>query len=148
MTLRAKRVLTSGALTAVAALVVVAVVASASEPPDGPVDLAWDRAPCAECGMLVGEPAFAAQLHERDGTVRAFDDAGCLFRWREDHAESAHAVYFHHMHEARWLGERDAAFVRVPRTPMGYGFGAVDRGTTGAIEPEAAARLLHAERRR
>jgi copper chaperone NosL len=148
VTSRSKRLLAGGTLLVATTILIVALVASAAVPPEGPVDLAWDRAQCAECGMLVGEPAYAAQLHDHDGTVHAFDDAGCLLRWKADHGANAQAVYFHHVRENRWLAERDAAFLRVPRTPMGYGLGAVARGTAGAIEQEAARNLVLAPERR
>src|SRR5690606_20502637 len=60
-------------VTATAAVTVVGAVAlllhSTGQPPEGPVDVAWDHDVCAECRMHVGDPRFAAQLHTTDGEV-------------------------------------------------------------------------------
>jgi hypothetical protein len=40
--------------------------------------------------------------------------------------------------EERWIPGDRVAFEHVPRTPMGYGLGAVDAGTEGALGLEAA----------
>jgi hypothetical protein len=63
-------------------------------------------------------------------------------RWRAEHAADVRAVWFHHLREERWLPEAKAAFVPVARTPMGYGLGAVDAGTPGALSrAQAEARV-------
>jgi hypothetical protein len=107
-------------------------VAAASKVPDGPVDVVWDKAACAECGMHVGEPAFAAQLTTEDGRTQAFDDPGCLFLYVAQHRPDVHSMYFHDHESARWLGPEAVAFVTIEQTPMGFGFGAVAAGTPGA----------------
>ncbi len=54
-----------------------------SADPDAVEPVAWDRAVCARCSMLVGASArFAAQLQTEDGTVLDFDDPGCLLELR------------------------------------------------------------------
>lgn len=140
-----------GVAVVAAAVVVVAValvVVLSGRPPEGPVPIAWDDEACAECHMHVGEPAFAAQLQTTDGRVLNFDDPGCLLRYVEANHPPVHAIYYHHVREDRWIPAERAAFVDVDRTPMGYGLGAVDRGTAGAISIEAATERVserHAE---
>lgn len=107
-------------------------VAAASKVPDGPVDVVWDKAACAECGMHVGEPAFAAQLTTEDGRTQAFDDPGCLFLYVATHRPAVHSMYFHDHGSARWLAADEVAFAAIEQTPMGFGFGAVPAGTPGA----------------
>lgn len=100
--------------------------------PDGPVPVIWDKSPCAECRMHVGDPAFAAQLQTAAGEVLDFDDPGCLIRYRERAQPAVHAVWFHDVREDRWHRESEAAFVQAEPSPMGFGYGAVAAGTPGA----------------
>jgi hypothetical protein len=106
--------------------------------PSGPVPIAWDKEPCAHCRMLVGEPAFAAQIQTRDRRVLDFDDPGCLFAYEAAHHPDEHAVWFHEHGGDRWLPRERTAFLPVPRSPMGYGLGAVEVGTPGAIPFDVA----------
>ena len=128
-------------LAAAAALGVVAAVAAlvrwSGRPPEGPVPVAWDRVACAECNMLVSEPAFAAQLHTHDA-VHHFDDPGCLFRFEDREGPQVRARWFHHLREERWIPGDAVAFVPTEPTPMGYGLGAVTEGNGAALSPEAA----------
>lgn len=116
---------------AVAALVVFLVV-FASAPPGGAVEPVWDRTSCAWCKMHVGEPAFAAQLHTVEGDVLFFDDPGCLFELEAERRPDVHARFFHHLREDRWLAGDAVAFVPVEQSPMGYGLGAVEKGSANA----------------
>jgi hypothetical protein len=122
-------------------------VAWTERPPEGPVQVVWDRAACAHCRMHVGEPGFAAQLQTKDGRVLFFDDPGCLLRYEDEVHPEVHAVYFHHVSEDRWLPREGTAFVQADPTPMGYGLGAVETGTSGSISFEAARAQLRREGR-
>ncbi|MDQ3266649.1 MAG: hypothetical protein M3Y59_23865 [Myxococcota bacterium] len=106
---------------------------------DGPVPVVWDKTSCAHCRMAVSERGFAAQLQLKDGRVLDFDDPGCLFRLlapvRED---QLHALWFHHLREDRWLPGQEVGFVKVTPTPMGYGWGAVDPASDGAVTLQQA----------
>lgn len=113
-------------------------VLASSKLPDGPVDIVWDKAACAACGMHVGEPPFAAQLTTTDGRTHAFDDPGCLFLWVEEHRPEVHTIYFRDHRSDRWIAESRVAFVPIEPSPMGFGLGAVDVGTPGAIGLDAA----------
>ena len=117
-------------------------VSSAQELPDGPVPIAFDKEACAYCHMHVGDPKFAAQLQTKDGRVYNFDDPGCMLRYDEEQHPQVHAIYFRDVHEGCWLERSRAAFVRVSPTPMGFGLGAVDKETPGAIAWDAARKEL------
>jgi copper chaperone NosL len=104
---------------------------------DRPAPIVYDREPCAHCRMLISEPRFAAQLETAHGEIRSFDDPGCLLA-ELDAASNARRVWFHHVREDRWLDGADVAFEEVAETPMGYGLGAVDAHTPGAIPLESA----------
>lgn len=125
-------------------LVALALALHACGPPDGPQPIAWDREPCAHCRMLISDPAFAAQLHHADGAVESFDDPGCLLARIEAQQPRIHALWFHHLHEDRWLPGDGVAFVRGAKTPMDFGFGAVDPGTPGSLSIDAVRAELRA----
>ena len=136
----------AGAALAVGAAALVAVVLS-GRPPEGPVAVDWDGVRCARCGMLVSDPAYAAQLHRSDGVVRHYDDPGCLLAdLAESGADDLHAVWLHHHREPRWIPLEEAAFVRVPHSPMGYGLGVVSAGESGDALDLERARALVAQR--
>ena len=122
-----------------------AATALACAPADGPQPIAWDSEPCAHCRMLIGDPAFAAQLATTDGVVASFDDPGCLLSAEAAH-ESVRALWFHHLREDRWIPGDRVAFVRVPRTPMGFGLGAVDANEPGSLSLAQAREAVAAGR--
>jgi copper chaperone NosL len=128
-----------------AAWVALAAAVLACAPGDAPQPIAWDREPCAHCRMLIGDPAFAAQLVTADGVVASFDDPGCLLSAEPDLA-AARAVWFHHLREDRWIPADRVGFVRVPRTPMGFGLGAVDASEPGALSLAQARQAVAAAR--
>jgi copper chaperone NosL len=127
------------AAAVLAGLAVALLLWRAAAPPAGPVEPAWDRVACARCRMLVGEPAFAAQLHTPAGEVLHFDDPGCLLLHREA-SGAAGAAWFHDSRGPGWLPEAEARFVAAERTPMGHGFAAVAAGE-GEDGLDAAAAL-------
>ena len=135
---RGRRSAWSWLFAAAAALAVVAAIRFAEALPSGPEPIAWDREACAHCHMHVGEPRFAAQVQLADGQVANFDDPGCMVRYLDERRPAVHAVYVHHLSDERWLLLRDAAFLAGQTTPMGYGLGAVDASTPGALTLDAA----------
>lgn len=100
--------------------------------PDGPVPIVWDKEPCAECRMHIGDPHFAAQLQLADGRVLDFDDPGCLFTWLAAHDEAVHAAWFRHHRADGWLSSTEVGFVKEAHSPMGFGLAAVARTEPGA----------------
>ena len=91
--------------------------------------------------MLVGDPASAAVLVERDGTERDFDDPGCLFRYVVEHHPEVGKLWF--SDGTTWYRENEVGFTVDSTTPMGSGLHAVPAGTPGAIGVgEASGRAL------
>jgi copper chaperone NosL len=125
------------AVLAVAALVA-ALVLRGRPLPDQPVPVVWNREPCAHCRMLVGEPAFAAQLVTTGGEVKVFDDPGCLFHYVDAEQPHVHRIWFHDSTGDRWLTPEEVGFVPGARTPMNYGLAAVPSTTPGALALDAA----------
>jgi len=107
-------------------------------PAVGPVEIVWDREPCTQCRMLIGDRAFAAQIQTQDGRILNFDDPGCLLKYEVERAPAVRAIYFHKWKGEGWLTLDEVAFVPVPHSPMGYDLGAVEEGTPGSISLEAA----------
>lgn len=112
---------------------------------DGPVVPIWDRDACAHCHMHVGEPGFAAQLHDADGRVYHYDDPGCLLL--DLPRRTVRALWFRHAHEDRWLRGDRVGFAEVGPSPMGHGLGAVDPTTPGALTLQAAIERVSAQKR-
>jgi copper chaperone NosL len=106
---------------------------------DGPPEILVDRTPCAHCGMLVSEPAFAA-AYRRDGSeARIFDDIGCLLNAISSEANPERLrFWFHDAGTAVWIDRTEAVFVRSARlrTPMSGGI--VAYGGHAAAEKGAA----------
>ena len=112
-------------------LLLIILVACAA--PDGVQPIAWNAEACAHCHMLIGDPAFAAQIITEDGTVLSFDDPGCAARYIAEAHPKIHRAWFHAGKGDAWIPIGDVAFVPVAHSPMGSGVVAVRRGTPGAL---------------
>ena len=119
----------------------------AQSPPREPVPVAWDRIACARCGMLVGDPAFAAQLHTPEGVLH-FDDPGCLLLELGEDGREARAAWFHAHGGERWIPMERVRFRPVPASPMGYGLGAGGGETLPLSMAQALERAREREARR
>ena len=99
-------------------------VASCGARADGPPEIVVDRTPCAHCGMLVSEPAFAA-AYRRDGSdARIFDDIRCLLNDINGEANRERLRFsFHDAASGAWIASGEEVFVRSARfrTPMSGG---------------------------
>jgi copper chaperone NosL len=142
---RIARIAVAGTLLALGAALLLLLVRELQTPPEGPEPVAWDRVRCARCGMLVGQPGFAAQIHTHAGEVLNFDDPGCLLLHELESAGEARAVWFHHVREERWISGLTAGFVGADSTPMGYGLGAVDASSAELTYDEAREHALARE---
>lgn len=89
-----------------------------------PIALEWDRDTCQECGMVISDHRYAAQVIRVDGKGFVFDDIGCAVNWLKDQPWKATArVWVSDFKTERWI-EASKANWRFgdPNTPMGYGF--------------------------
>lgn len=123
------------AAVAIAAVLAV-VVRGGSSVPDEVQPIAWNHEACGHCHMLIGDPAFAAQVITTEGDVVSFDDPGCALRYVRANRARIHRAWFHDGRGERWLPLAEVAFVRVPASPMGSNVMAVARSTPGAIALE------------
>jgi copper chaperone NosL len=129
------------------ATLILAMLAIGCRPSAGPQPIAYDREACAHCRMLISEPAFAAQLQTPDGEVASFDDPGCLLAALPAYPEAS-SLWFHHHDEERWLDRDSVGFLRVARSPMGYGLAAVAADAPDALSIDAARAHVDAARAR
>jgi copper chaperone NosL len=102
--------------------------------PLAPPDIRYGEDVCAECGMIISEPRYAAGLVAEVGgrtEARAFDDIGDLFDHAARHPELSILRWYVHDHDSlAWLDAREATFVRSDTiaSPMGHGLAAFADG--------------------
>jgi len=128
-----------------AAWLVVLVLASAcSEPSNGPVRIVWGRDACDHCGMSISEQSFAAEVRVGPRDVRRFDDFGCAVSWLESKGGPDAATEFWVMDQGRaeWIDARQAFFRPDQRTPMAYGFAALQSPTPDSVDFETARQAI------
>lgn len=113
------------------ALLLAAVSLVACEGKLAPVDPYWGKQACADCGMLVSEKRFAAQLVDAQGERLYFDDVGCLVHRLEVRPVDTAASWVRHSAAERWLPLAEARFEEGAKTPMDYGFAASEEGRLG-----------------
>ncbi|MCX2728195.1 nitrous oxide reductase accessory protein NosL [Thermomicrobium sp. 4228-Ro] len=91
-----------------------------------PPDIRYGRDTCAECGMIISDPRFAAAAAAAKGDAVLFDDIGCLLRYREKQPPQWVAVWVHDYETEAWLNAERAWYLVSPalRSPMGYGIAA------------------------
>lgn len=133
------KLVTLGVLGALVVVVVV-IVRGGTAIPDEVQPVAWHRQACAHCGMLVGEPSYAAQLITGDGEVLVYDDPGCALRHLAERKPHVHRLWFHHGTEDRWLASDQVGFRTGATTPMGSGLVAIDRAPD-TLDLDAATRV-------
>jgi copper chaperone NosL len=100
---------------------------------------------CADCGMIINDPHYAAALAWRaspNGSTQTavFDDIGCLLNWHRHHVNNqVIAAWVKNVRTAAWLDASSARFVksRQLQTPMGWGIAA------GATTNDFSGLLIH-----
>jgi copper chaperone NosL len=127
--------------------VLVFVVLRLQQPPEGVRPIIFDRESCAECGMSISDPRFAAQLQTAGGEVYDFDDPGCLLAFIQEHHPRVHAMYFHAFDASVWLTANEVGFVRGVQSPMGYGLAAVRKGTDSAMSLAEAEQYVRVKKK-
>ena len=106
--------------TGVAMLLLALLAAVACDRPAGPAPVAWDRTRCDHCGMLVSDPAWAAQRVDPERGVAFYDDPGCLLVSLEadelggsqDNGPRS-TLWFHHHRDDVWLAGEDLSLIHI-----------------------------------
>lgn len=148
MAAQSKWRLTVLALGVIGAAALAVALLGPAESPKGVRLIAFGRESCAQCGMTISDPRFAAQLQTTAGDIYDFDDPGCLLSFLRQHHPEVRAIYFHAFDTDTWLNAEKVALVGGKQSPMGYGLGAVSEGTAGAMSLAEAQRYLQARRRK
>jgi len=114
--------------------------------PEGMRPIKWDRDPCAQCGMVISDRRFAAELcGSANNAVFKFDDIGCAVFWLRDKAgdypwsaDPATRLWVADMASQDggviWLDARAARYAPGKTSPMGYNFGASAEAQAGAVD--------------
>jgi len=114
-----------------------------SDPTTGPTSVRWDRETCTRCAMAVGDRRFSAQVREDQAPFRVhlFDDIGCAVIWLDQNPEKDSGnfeIWVNDHLTGEWVDARQAGYVSVNQSPMGYNLGAVSEASTNALDYTAA----------
>jgi copper chaperone NosL len=99
-------------------IIAIATLVACGNRPLRPIDVdATDM--CARCRMAISQSRYAAELIDRDGDVRKFDDIGCMVRYTQDnHLDPRQQNYFVMDYGSRhWLEAARAFYVRSEAIP-------------------------------
>ena len=108
-----------------------------------PVDMVKDRYQCSECGMVINNFKFAAQVISVDGKTWFFDDHGCMALWvRNGDFRKEPAIWVPDLLTGEWIDGRTAWYSRTDSTPMMYGFGAYSAHAEGYVDFPAMQDLM------
>ena len=83
---------------------------------------------CADCGMIINDPHYAAALAWRatpdaPAQIAVFDDIGCLLAWRQHHAGvQVAAMWVKDVQTEAWLNAPSSVYLKSDQlsTPMGW----------------------------
>ena len=105
------------------AILVLALASACARRPLTPEEIPLDRASCARCGMVVSDPATAAETVSRSRDARFYDDVGCLAS-DAGALEAGSEAWVRVDGGKAWRKAAEASYARPgdARTPMGYGF--------------------------
>lgn len=112
---------------------------------DEPAAIAYDRVACDHCGMIVGEPRFAAQLTTKDGERYEFDDPSCAVAFVADKGPAIAHMWFRDgsSDEETWIPWQSVGFVPATGSPMDGGLAAVPLPAPGSLSfSEASTRFM------
>ncbi|MBF0279696.1 MAG: nitrous oxide reductase accessory protein NosL [SAR324 cluster bacterium] len=101
-----------------------AIACKKQNPDQLPVEVSWDRDVCTECGMVISDHRYAAQIINREGRAFVFDDIGCAVNWLKNKSWKNQArIWISDFETQQWI-DVEKAYWRFgdPNTPMGYGF--------------------------
>jgi copper chaperone NosL len=111
---------------------------------DQPPEIRFGADPCDECHMIINEARYAAAHVTKTGTIRRFDDIGCLIIYQDNHPETVTVNWFKDYNSGHWIRPENARFVIGENlvTPMGYGIVALeDKGQAERLAEKKIAQL-------
>ncbi|MCZ2111799.1 MAG: nitrous oxide reductase accessory protein NosL [Dehalococcoidia bacterium] len=117
----------AGGVAVVGGGAVIALLPGDDGPGDGPPRITFGGESCLRCGMLVGDPRFAAGWRDGKGKEAHFDDIGCMIVQSRETPPAAPAHFWvHDYHTEQWIAAETASFAVDDsiRSPMAYGIAA------------------------
>jgi nitrous oxide reductase accessory protein NosL len=105
----------------------------------GPEDIRWNRETCEICGMIISDPAYAAEVRGGpDMRLAKFDDIGDAVHWLELQpwkAEPAVEFWVRNADTAAdWMDARTSYYRGGVVSPMDYGYAAIPGWEPGAVD--------------
>jgi len=82
---------------------------------------------CSECKMDIENLEYLAELITIEGDTYFFDDIGCVILWLEKHQPHISKILTQTLDTHKWIEAKQAWYSRISPSPMGYGFGAVEK---------------------
>ena len=130
-----------------ALLVAVLVTACSGDPPTGPVPIKYGRDTCDFCRMIISDPRFAAQIRGGPGhKAYKFDDLGEGLVWLGTQAwkdDGNVEIWVNDMATGKtWLDARQAHYVQVKMSPMGFNYGAIMQSKPDALSFEEYRKVI------
>ncbi|MRJ02920.1 MAG: hypothetical protein GXO19_01380 [Epsilonproteobacteria bacterium] len=109
-----------------------------------PPPIHWDRDMCERCKMAISDRKFAVAAVDGKGKVYRFDDIGCLILWqKEEHPEiTLKKIWITDAKSGKWIDGERACYKGGFITPMGYGYGALEKGGEGCLTFEEVRREI------
>ncbi|QOR65918.1 nitrous oxide reductase accessory protein NosL [Cytobacillus suaedae] len=89
-----------------------------------PVSVSLNVDSCDTCHMGIMDLQASAQLIQKDGTPKKFDDIGCLVEYMQLNPSNNDNAFVHDHISGEWIDFKNSTFIHNPahHTPMSYGF--------------------------
>ncbi len=134
----------SSLLIALATLGLMFLAGCDRKPADGPKEVRWDRDFCESCRMLLSDRHYAAQILDAKGKYHLFDDPGEMLlafatKYNKDPAAK---LYVTDSKSGKWLNARSASYTSGHLTPMGFGYGSIEKPEPDSINFTTLLNLL------
>ncbi|MBF0380491.1 MAG: hypothetical protein HQL69_05695 [Magnetococcales bacterium] len=122
----------SSLLIAIATVGMILLAGCDRPPADGPKKVRWDKDFCERCRMLLSDRHYAAQILDAKGKYHLFDDPGeMLLSFAQKYNKDPKAkLYVTDSKSGKWLNARTAYYTSGHLSPMGFGYGAIEKQTS------------------
>ncbi|NIP37602.1 MAG: hypothetical protein GWO07_00890 [Candidatus Dadabacteria bacterium] len=92
----------------------------------GPAEIRYGQDMCAGCSMIISEKQYSAQYILSDGSIKKFDDIGCMIehiKKTKDEPGKVSATFVRDYKTNNWINVNNAHFFKSDKisTPMGHG---------------------------
>jgi copper chaperone NosL len=90
------------------------VLSACQEPPAKPVDIKTETDQCTSCKMPIQDARYAAEMVDHNGTMRKFDEVGCLVTYIKNKVprHDFRAIFVSDYDGKQWLKADEAVFVK------------------------------------